>query len=706
MTTFLFQGLNPTVPIAIWAAVLILCLGAAWWSYAYLESVTAWKKWSLVGLRAGVFTILAILLLNPFFIDRSVERSEPKVNIYLDNSQSVSVERGDYQGLDSYREIINRVRDQLSDTFVTTFYLFDGSVRQGTEPEAEGSVTDLQTVLDHNLEQPGEVVASLLLSDGIYTQGKNPVFSAESVTSPVFTVPVGDTTKVQDVLVANTEYTSVSYTNTEQQFRTEIQQEGFAGKTADVQFLKEGRIVDSQSITFPESVSSHTVQFTDRHEEEGFYEYEINIPGLEDEFTLQNNRERLTVDVLDEKTRIVSLAFEVHPDVGTMRRLIATDSQIELFSATRLSDRNLTGEDPRELDFQPDLILLHGLPAPNDPLLSWIEEQNEVPVLYVLTPNAQPRHEQLGSRPFLTYSVATARQSLLNLHLKQELDPYSHPLLEFSAQEFRRFPTLQSYRSEYNTSPLSETLFTGEFQREETDIPLVITESAGTRRLAGINAFGWYRFETTANENVSSFFTRFFTDLISWVATSPNQRNLDLEPVKSTFTDTEEIEIRATLVNERQEAEPNAVIELNLRSLDSDESRTLLMSHNGRGNYRVSAEPLPEGNYIVEGEAVKNDRTIGEDQARFDVSRSMIEFVDTRRNDNVLQQIAIRSGGEFLHDYSLDPLYDYLRDNQLDEAVETVTEETQYMSSNPLWFILVILMLTGEWLLRRTVSLP
>lgn len=706
MTTFLFQGLNPTVPIIIWAAVLILCLGAAWWSYAYLESVTAWKKWSLVGLRAGVFTILAILLLNPFFIDRSVERSAPQLNIYLDNSQSVAVERGDYQGLESYKEILSRVRDQLSDSFTTTFFLFDGSVHEGSDPEAEGSVTDIQTVIDHSLEQPGEVVASLLLSDGIYTQGRNPVFSAQSLSSPVFTVPVGDTTEVQDVMVANTEFASVSYTNTEQQFRTEIQQEGFAGETANVQFLKEGIVVETQSITFPESVSSHTVLFTDRHEEEGFYEYEINVPSLEDEFTLQNNRERLTVDVLDEKTRIASLAFEVHPDVGTIRRLIATDSQNELFSATRLNGSNLTGDDPRELDFQPDLILLHGLPAPNDPLLSWIEEQNEVPVIYFLTPNAQSRHEQLGSRPFLTHSIVTARQSLPDLHLRQELDPYSHPLLEFSAQEYRRFPTLKSYRSEYKTSPLSETLFTGEFQREETEIPLVITESAGTRRLAGINAFGWYRFETTSNEAVSSFFTRFFTDLISWVATSPNQRNLVLEPVKSTFTDTEDIEIRATLVNERQEAETDATIELNLRSLDSDESRTLLMTHNGRGNYRVSAEPLPEGNYIIEGEAVKNDRKIGEDQARFDVSRSMIEFVDTRRNDNVLQQIAIRSGGEFLNDYSLDPLYEYLRENGLDEAVETVTEETRYISSNPLWFILVILMLTGEWLLRRTVSLP
>lgn len=706
MFSFLFQGYNPLIPILIWTAIVLISFGVALWSYSYLVSVPVWKKWTLVTLRGAVFAILALLLLNPFFIDERVDRSNPQVNIYLDNSQSISVERGDYEGTDSYREIKNRITEQLEDHIDVNFFLFDADVREGREIDAEGAVTNLQSVVEHQLEQQESIVGSILLSDGIYTQGRNPIYSAQNLPTPIFTVPVGDTTDVMDVLIADIEYNSVSYTNTEQQFRVQVQQDGFEGETATLQFLKEGDLIDSEEITFPESTSSHIIEFTDRHQDEGFYDYEFNIPGLEGEFTLQNNREQFTVEVLDEKTKIVSLAFEIHPDVASIRRLVATDQQNELVYATRLLGGGLTGTDPTELDSKPDLIILHGLPEPGDPLLDWVRQQNDVPVAYFLLPSAQQHHTGIDDPDFLTHSITNPRQALINIHLKQELEPYSHPLLEFSVQDYRRFPTLTTFRSEFRTPPLVEILFTGEFQREETGIPVILTETAGSRRLAGINAFGWHRFETTPNEAVSTFFTRFFTDIISWTATSPDHRNLTIEPVKPTFTETEEIEIRATLVNERQEPETDATIELQLRSVQDDETRTFLMSHNRGGNYRVNVGNLPQGSYAVEGVAMKGERQMGSGQARFDVSRSMVEFVNTKRDDNLLQQLSIRSGGEFLGDYSLVPMYEYLRENQLGQVVETTSEETRYLSNHPFWFIIAILLLTGEWILRRTISLP
>jgi len=707
MTSIFFQGINPTIPTLIWWVIILVSFGVAWWSYSYLDSVKPWKKWALVSLRAAAFAILALLLLNPFFIDRTVETSKPTINIYLDNSQSVSVERGEYDGLYTYNELLDRITAQFDDRFDTEFFLFDSDVRPGREVEADGSVTNIQSVIDHMAENQREFVASLLFSDGIYTQGRNPIFMAQTLSNPIYTVPVGDTTTVQDVVISNIEYNPVIYTNTEQQFRVDVRQDGFAGETAEVQFLKEGELIDTEEITFPESTSSHLVIFSDSFDEEGFIEYEINIPGLDGEFTLQNNRERFTIEVIDEKTKIVSIAFEVHPDVASIRRLIATDSQNELHYTNRLSGDRLTGIDPRELESIPDLIVLHGLPAFNDPLLEWIGENSEVPVIYFLLPSSQERHVSIGDDvDFLTYTVSTPRQSIIDAHLYQERDAFSHPLLEFSPADYRRFPVLKTFRSEYSTSSLTETLFSAEFQREETGIPIIMTESTGTRRLAGINAFGWHRFEITANENVREFYERFFTDIISWAATSPDHRNLNLEPVKPSFTETEEIEIRASLVNERQEPERDATIELRLDSDNTSDTQTFLMRHTGNGNYRVSIGNLPEGTYTVEGTATKADREIGNDQARFTVSRSMVEFVNTQRDDELLEQLSIRTEGEFLGDYSLESMFQYLSENNLDQPVETTSEETRYLSGHPFWFIMVILILTGEWILRRTISLP
>lgn len=706
MISFLFQGFNPVVPTLLWLPIVLISFSVAWWSYKYLESVTPWKKWALILLRGSVFAILALLLLNPFFIQRDVETSRPEIYIYLDNSQSISVERGDYNGTESYQQIIEQISSRFDEQFDHTFFRFDQEIEPGDEINAEGAVTNIQRVIDHQLENESDLVASVLLSDGINTQGRNPVFAAQSLATPVFTIPVGDTTEVNDVMITNVDYNPVAYTNTQQRYRVDISQEGFENETATVQILRDGELLNTEEVTFPEAVSSHLVEFEDEFREEGFYEYEIIIPELEGEFTQQNNRETFMVEVLDEKTRILSLAFEIHPDVGSIRRLVATDSQNELISATRLGEGQITGDNPEELETDPDLIILHGLPQQDDPLLDWLAGQEETPVLFFLLPSSHERLSDYNEEDFLAYSVDQYRPNVLDVHLLQERDPYSHPLLEFEPQDFRRFPTLKTYRSGLQISPLAEVLFTSEFQRNEMDIPLIITQSTGPRRLTGINGYGWHRFETTANETVSSFFKEFFTDIISWTATSPDHRNLTVEPLKPSFTETENVEIKASLVNERQEPETDATIETRISSGENDEVQTFLMRHTGNGEYRVDIGNLPEGNYTVEAMATKGERQIGENEARFEVSQSTVEFVNTKRDDETLRQISLRSGGEFLDDVSLERMYSYLRDNQLDESVETVTEHTNYLSNHPGWFILALLLLSGEWILRRTVSLP
>ena len=711
MTPIFFQGFNPIIPLLGGLFLIIICFGVAWWSYAYLTSVTPWKKWSLTALRGSVFLILIILLLNPFFIDRNVETSSPLINVYLDNTQSLAVERGDYSGLESYRTIVDEFMTQVDGRFDINYHLFDSAVNEGREFDGNGTVTNIQSAIDHQIENQDQTVANLLFSDGIYTQGRNPVFSAQNLSTPLFTVPVGDTTDVQDIVISDVEFNAQSYTNTEQSFRVNINQEGFEGETATVQFLKNGELSQSEQITFPESISNHLLLFTDQHTDPGFYEYQINIPGLDDEFTLQNNREQFTVEVLDEKTRIVSLAFEIHPDVGAFRRLIATDQQNELISETRLSNGQSMGEDVTMLDTPPDLIVLHGLPDSNDPLLDWLVQQNEVPVIYFMLPATRQNHQQLNTSNFLNYTVESGMRTIIDVHLLQEREPYSHPLLEFSPQEFRRFPTLKTYRSEIRNSALSEILFTGEFQRTETDIPLIITESTGVRRLTGINAYGWHRFNRTANETVSTFYTTFFTDLFSWAATSPNQQNLAIDPIKPTFTETEDIEIRASLVNERQQSETDAVIEISVTSVEAEtapesDTQRFIMRHTRNGEYRVNIGNLPQGNYQINGSATKAERDIGGDQARFSISRSMVEFITTERDDQLLQQLALRTGGIFLEEYSAEPMLRYLEENNLDQIVETATEETRYFNNSPFWFVIVLVLLTGEWLIRRTLSLP
>ena len=163
-------------------------------------------------------------------------------------------------------------------------------------------------------------------------------------------------------------------------------------------------------------------------------------------------------------------------------------------------------------------------------------------------------------------------------------------------------------------------------------------------------------------------------------------------------------------MNERQQPETDAVVEILVTPVEASDTESdpqrFIMRHSRNGEYRVNIGNLPEGNYEIAGTATKADRQIGEDQARVNVSQSMVEFINTQRDDQLLEQLAIRTGGNLLKDAGAAPLIQYLEENNLDESVESVTEETRFFNRSPIWFILAILLLTGEWLLRRTLSLP
>jgi hypothetical protein len=82
-----------------------------------------------------------------------------------------------------------------------------------------------------------------------------------------------------------------------------------------------------------------------------------------------------------------------------------------------------------------------------------------------------------------------------------------------------------------------------------------------------------------------------------------------------------------------------------------------------------------------------------------------MEFIDTRRNDELLAWIAVQTGGTYITHDEADRLPAILRDLDVMEVVTTefTTETPLYQS--PAWFILLIVLLTSEWIIRKQAAL-
>jgi len=700
------QGVNPVLPTLIIVLLFILSVAVAWWSYGYLASVTPTKKYLLIALRAGSLLILLFLLLNPFIAREDSDNSLPLIAVYADNTQSLSIQRGDFNGMESYEELLLSAEQSLNDLFETERFLFDDEVLSSSDLSLTGSTTHLQKVFEHFQENENRYSGAVLLSDGISTMGRNPVFTVQNISKPMVFVPVGDTSDVRDVAISETDFPETIYTFTKSVISFELQQSGFEGEEVSVYVERNGERIVTDSQQFTTEQSSHTFEIEEEFSEPGFYTYDIIVPSLDNEFTDQNNSRSFTLEVQDNKTEILSLAFDIHPDVGSVRRLIASDMQNEITDATILPGGQVLGEDPLNISSMPDLIVLHGLPDPGSEYSQWLNNSTS-PILYLSTPgtyqNGKSVQNFLSSKPYR----ATGTGRMINVQIENFLGDADHPILNVPSVNFQRMPFLVTNQSAHTLNAGASVLFRATYQREISPYPLLIVDEGLNRRVAIMNAYNWYLYEQSPEPDYRQFYTQLFSNIISWTASSPDNDNLTLTPSKETFTESESITIQARLLNELSEPEPDATIEVSVFEISSDEEIiSYRMNHDRRGNYTSELGRLPSGVYRVEGNATKNGREIGTDQTSVTVGNSVLEFLNTKRNDALLNQLANISNGLFLENGDMKRLQSFFREQiQARDLTETdVTQIPVYRYSY--WFFIILLLLSAEWVLRRNISLP
>lgn len=707
MITAFIQGVNPVLPIIVLSLLFLTAIVISWWSYRHLGNISSFKKNSLVTLRASSLLILLLLLINPFISIDNSDSSLPLIAVYADNTQSLSIERGAYDGLNSYEELLVSVEQILNESFETERFLFDDDVKKGSDLSLTGSTTHLQRVFEHFQENENRYSGAVLISDGISTMGRNPVFTAQNISKPIVFIPVGDTSDVKDIAVSGTDFPETIYTFTKTVISFEFQQTGFEGEEVAVFVDKNGERIFTEMQSFTAGQSSHTFEIEEEYSEPGFYTYDIIVPPLEGEFTDQNNSRSFTIEVQDNKTEVFSLAFDIHPDVGSVRRLIASDKQNELTDATVLENGRVLGQDPNNIDDLPDLIVVHGLPAPGSEYSQWLNSTTS-PILYLSTPgtyqNEKSVRNYLNSRPFR----ATGNGSMINVQIENFLGDADHPILNVPSVNFQRMPLLVTNQSDHTFNAGASVLFKATWKREGSPYPLLIVDESLNRRVAAVNAYNWYLYEQSPEPDYRQFYTRLFSNIISWTATSPDSEDLILTPSKETFTENEAITIQARLLNELDDPEPDAIIELSVFEINSDkEIISYRMNHLSRGTYTSDLGRLPSGVYRLQGTATKNGREIGTDQTSLTVGNSGTEFLKTKRNDALLKQLAEISSGLFLEDGGdMQQMQSFFRE-QIRSRLETDSNVTQipiYQYSQ--WFFIILLLLSAEWILRRNISLP
>jgi len=705
---FIFQGFQSSLPAWVYILIFIGTCLLSWWSYNSIEGIKKGYLYLLTTLRALVFFVLLLLLINPYVKTEKPFYEPANVTVLLDNSASTTVQKSDYKGIDSYQDVLNKLNFEDSSTVNFNFYTIGDQVTSQTPEHLDfkADQTDLSKAIETIKGNEKESNAAVIISDGIFTKGVNPIYESKNISIPIFTIGLGDTTFQKDAIASSVTTNATGYLDSKQPVTATIKANGFKGQTIPVELTKGDEIIDSKTVTPPIMNSSQQITFELPLDNEGLQQYEIRIPGLTGEWSTANNVQRFSVDVKDAKQQILSLAFEVHPDVRYIRSLLLQDKNTQLSNRTWLrGNKFIEGSfsfDPDTLD----LAIIHGFPESGLPgsLRQKLKVlADKVPLLVAATPLFNPQRfgQQITSLPISITGPWDYRSVAITPHS----DAANHPIMELPVVTYNQLPRVQAPVDNMQEAPGAKKLISNSFRGEDTQSPLLAVQELGNKRHALVTGFNWFRLSHDTNPDVRKFSDQLWLNIISWTAADPENELLDVRPAQKSFSGTESVIIDAHLNNERGEIEPNANINISISS-DSLDNRFYSMENKGSGHYQLDLGTLPEGMYSFEATAKKEGRTIDIRKGEFAVAHSNNEFLDITRNDNLLGQLAQSTGGEYVPFDSVSNFWDKLARQGLLEQQKEVQTTFFYPYQYIAWFIVVLILLSAEWILRKYLSLP
>lgn len=698
-----FQGFQSSFSPTVIVLALIVLVIVALFSYQKQKSLAPPVRWLLGSLRAITFIILALLLFNPVFFKSEVVERAPRLMVLFDNSESMDISKGEYQGAQSYIGLLDELAFNNQQNATFDYFAFGNDIRpiQSSDSlsrnESQTNFTEAITQIE---ELQDDYNAAIIISDGVITIGRNPLIQAAGLSIPIYTIATGDTSLVRDVTINNVLTNNTGYTESNHIVEIEISQNGFSGSETALTILDgSGSVVESKDISFTASEEVQTVRFEIPLTEEGLQAFQVQLAPLAEEWSTENNSRTFSIDVLDSKTRVLHIASEIHPDVKAIRSLLRSDPAYELTTLTWLGGNSFVEQETPELD-DLDLIILHGLPQSN-----WLPDQIEVltqtPTLYVELPRT--RRSSPGELPISL--IRNQGTQIFELNIVPNQTNEEHPILEVNEVNYDALaPVLTSLRTTANSVDIIPLLNT-QFQNMVTPNPVLAITDRGNSRRAHIAAWGWFRLFQSSNETERVFVEELFLNVITWASNNPDERLLTISPSKTSFTSSEPVNINASLVNESGEAESDATIEFHLID-ESGNDRVFNLTNNGSGRYSIQFESLSNGLYSFTATARKGSRTLDEQSGEFLIENSSSELINTVRNDAFLSAIASESSGEFFIYNQIQEFWDTLRDQGRLTSAEELIEAYIHPIRSIFWFIVVILLLATEWLIRKNYSLP
>lgn len=655
--------------------------------------LTSFQKRTLMGLRFISVFLIVFLLGTPLLKTIKKIVQKPVIILAIDNSESMKGYGDQDDARSRIPNLISELRNKFEDNADFIGYTFGEKLttlnpEPGFNEKRSSYGNAIQEIYNRHFNQ--NIGALIMVGDGIYNQGENPVNTAQKLNFPVYTVGLGDTTVYQDTRINDVRINRTAFLGNRFPVEIDISYQGVTNPFIDLKILHNGKTVYSETIQTPHKTGFRTIQTYLDADVKGLQYYTAVLESSQDERNKENNSHKFVIQVLENKQKILIISNGVHPDAGALKNALQSQVNYEVSHFT---------SEPYPSDIkQYNLVILEHIPSVSQSGREIIETCNEhrIPILFLV--GAQTHIPQLNL-------VSKGIRLEIQAGNFEDAQPYvNEGFTQFTLSNnlrdiFDRFPPVKVPFARYELSPEWSVIANQRIRNIETDRPVMAVSNQDGHKMGIIFGEGfwkWRLYDYLSNSNHDSF-NELFDKLVQYLALRDNEDNfiVNFQPV---YQETEPVRMTAEVYNDA--FEPITTPEVRIILKDSLQQEFSYLFDKGNQFYRLDPGLMPSGPYTFQATTEIGDKIYSE-VGEFAVMPVNFELLENQANHRVLYQIAFQTGGKFYQPEELPSLIDDIQSNSNIKPFHYFQNMMNEILNLKWIFFVILVLMSVEWFLRK-----
>ena len=711
-------------------AVALIILGFAFAVYSYRHTVpqiTKQSKILLITFRTLALALLLFAIFEPVLTMITGSEKAPKVAVLLDNSLSTAAKDASGNRNTLYENAINSSDIESLDEENRIIALFDEDITtiktlDRNKIDHDGQLTNISNALKwtNRLREKENIQSVLIITDGAFNSGRNPVYDADQLAKPIFVIGIGDSTEPKDISIQSILTNEVAFVDNPVPVNINVKVNGFIEGDIKLVLKDNGAIVSEQTISIHPERNLYTAIFEYMPKIKGVHKLTADVSKFEKEITYKNNRITEFIKILDNKRNIAIFAGAPSADLSFILSNISKEKGVKISSFVQKKGSEFYQGVPTAGSLQKtEIIILTGFPNKSTSYASIdliVNELEKGKALFFFASYDTDYIKLRKLEKFLPFNTMSSNQQEFLAIPDVSIEALSSPLLRVNGTEedislWNQLPPLFKTETFVRVKPGSQFVAGIKVNNVAIREPLILSRSFQGKKSVAFMGYGLHRWKlfgyaadiAKGKHDKPDLLYTFLQNSIRWLSVSDKSKMVMIKTNKKQYTNTEKIEFIAQVYDAAYSPIENANVVVKISG--GNEPRELILNSAGNGRYTGNIVGLSEGDFAYSGNASFNGTKLGNDNGRFTIGEIALEYQNLRMNISLLRDLAERTGGKFYLPEDAGSFIDDLT-KQSSFQPKSITERTEFALWNYYWLLIVaILLFSLEWFIRKRLGM-